>query len=260
MKPTSDPRSEASGKRESFLSRWLSRHSSQKKPKLSNSANSSSVKVEIPGQPTLKLTPYPPKQAPDTNGQGVDTQSNRGGDVPPHQQLEASAVIHSDLNEAIPSPPSEPGNGEESVRWSVSLANKGDAHSNASAAQSDEIEGGEDLETSASDPLRDLWAEAWNSEEVGEERRSLLRAEWEGEETNSQELVSGVIEHTQDKLATYEKRWGSDNEKTAAGIAKSILLSALMVKDLVDAGLKFDPTGYGSSAWAVVSFGLKVGG
>jgi hypothetical protein len=40
--------------------------------------------------------------------------------------------------------------------------------------------------------------------------------------------------------------------------AKSLLLSVLTFKDLIDAGLKFDVSGYGALAWSVVSFGLNV--
>lgn len=110
-------------------------------------------------------------------------------------------------------------------------------------------------------PLRDFWAEAWNSDEVGEKRRALLGGKKEDQkpgQTNSRKLVDGLIAKTPDKVASYTARWGSDAEKTALGRAKSILVSALTVKDLIDAGLKFDPTGYGSAAWTVVSFGLTV--
>ncbi|KAH6623897.1 hypothetical protein F5144DRAFT_584639 [Chaetomium tenue] len=110
-------------------------------------------------------------------------------------------------------------------------------------------------------PLRDFWAEAWNSDEVGEKRRALLGGKKEDQkpgQTNSRKLVDGLIAKTPDKVVSYTARWGSDAEKTALGRAKSILVSALMVKDLIDAGLKFDPTGYGSAAWTVVSFGLTL--
>jgi hypothetical protein len=120
-------------------------------------------------------------------------------------------------------------------------------------------EGGDD--DAGTRPLRDFWAEAWNSDEVGEQRRALLEGRKEGEkpgQVNSRKLVDGLIAKTPDKMASYTARWGSDAEKTALGRARSILVSALTVKDLIDNGLKFDPTGYGSAAWAVVSFGLTV--
>jgi hypothetical protein len=72
------------------------------------------------------------------------------------------------------------------------------------------------------------------------------------------QVVGEVIHRTKKKIATYEDWWGSERSSTVAGKARDALLSALVVKELIDAGLAFDPTGYGACAWAVVSFGLKV--
>lgn len=71
-------------------------------------------------------------------------------------------------------------------------------------------------------------------------------------------FVDEVILRTKEKAVKYQRRWGSESEKTIAGTARSVFLSALTMKDLIDAGLHFDPTGYGAAGWAVVSFGLKV--
>ena len=73
-----------------------------------------------------------------------------------------------------------------------------------------------------------------------------------------QQLVVEVVRMTKTRMATYQERWGSESESTIASTARDALLSALIVKDLVDAGLAFDPTGYGACGWAVISFGLKV--
>lgn len=108
---------------------------------------------------------------------------------------------------------------------------------------------------------RNLWEEAWNSDEVGEKRRTILGGKEQDKkpaQTDSQKLVDDVITNTQDKMARYKARWGSDHEKSTLNNARTILLSALKVKDLIDAGVKFDPTGYGAAAWTVVSFSLTV--
>ncbi|KAI1827648.1 hypothetical protein F4861DRAFT_328758 [Xylaria intraflava] len=113
------------------------------------------------------------------------------------------------------------------------------------------------------EPLRDLWAEAWESDDVGDERRTLLRGKWgdgEVEELGKgpKDLINNVIALTEYKLGTYARRWGVEDNKATSGKARSILLSALTVKEIIETGFKFDPTGCGSAAWAVVSFGLKV--
>jgi hypothetical protein len=60
-------------------------------------------------------------------------------------------------------------------------------------------------------------------------------------------------------MASYTVRWGSgDDNKMILSVAKSILLSALTVKEVLDSILQFDPTWYGSAAWSVVSFSLTV--
>ena len=72
------------------------------------------------------------------------------------------------------------------------------------------------------------------------------------------QLVGEVIHRTKTRMATYKERWGSEAASTIASTAEDALFSVLVVKDLIDASLAFDPTGYGACAWAVVSFGLKV--
>lgn len=108
---------------------------------------------------------------------------------------------------------------------------------------------------------RNLWEKAWNSDEVGDKRRAILMGKKQDQkpvQTDSQKLVDDVVNNTRDKMARYKARWGSDHEKSTLNNARTILLSALKVKDMIDAGLKFDPTGYGAAAWTVVSFSLTV--
>lgn len=66
-----------------------------------------------------------------------------------------------------------------------------------------------------------------------------------------------------ERCAEYEVRGWHIKQKNKEDIiirdkARTLLCSILSFKDLVDAGLKFDVSGYGATAWSVVSFGLKV--
>ncbi|KAK7725588.1 hypothetical protein SLS63_008043 [Diaporthe eres] len=126
----------------------------------------------------------------------------------------------------------------------------------------------------ASMPPRDFWKEAWDSDELGDTRRALLRgrsgvskpkdqkadkkADQKPSHENAVKLVELVIKHTEDKMVSYKARWGSDGNETTLGKARSILSSALTVKGVLDATVQFDPTGYCSAAWAVVSFSLTL--
>lgn len=123
-------------------------------------------------------------------------------------------------------------------------------------------------------PPRDFWKEAWDSDELGDTRRALLRgrsgvskpkdqkadkkADQKPSHENAVKLVGLVIKHTEDKMISYKARWGSDGNETTLGRARSILSSALTVKGVLDSTVQFDPTGYCSAAWAVVSFSLTV--
>jgi len=66
-----------------------------------------------------------------------------------------------------------------------------------------------------------------------------------------------VIKQTEEKYKEYKERGlkiKRGKEKSEINIrdeAKKILKSALRFKDLIDAGVKFDPTGYGNSPSAL---------
>jgi hypothetical protein len=56
----------------------------------------------------------------------------------------------------------------------------------ADAEEKDNSDGDKDMEwASASRPLRDFWAEAWNSDEVGRERRALLKGKAQGRDSRN---------------------------------------------------------------------------
>ncbi|GKZ32465.1 hypothetical protein AbraIFM66950_001918 [Aspergillus brasiliensis] len=112
-------------------------------------------------------------------------------------------------------------------------------------------------------PERNLWEEAWKSVDVGDANRKRLTQKWQDRNINRigklpQEYVEGVMELTKNKLRIHQERWPSKTKGNAYDRAGSILKSVMTVKALGDVVVKFDPTGYASIAWAVVSFGLTL--
>ncbi|KAL3251159.1 hypothetical protein ABHI18_010792 [Aspergillus niger] len=68
----------------------------------------------------------------------------------------------------------------------------------------------------------------------------------------TREILDEVVEATK---AQYKKTQGKNGIRAAAD---KILNSVLSFQDVVDNIVKFDPTGYASSAWAIVSLGLTM--
>lgn len=211
--------------------------------------------------PLSKPTPYDPNAVVETDENATTSARVEINDLNPDEVSPTTSKDERQSNEAASD---DAGCSETRPDEAESESN----HREDSDEDGDEVDTDDQMDHVAEDgaigantsQLRDFWAEAWNSNEVGEQRRALLEGKKEDQKPShatSQKLVDGLIAKTPDKMATYTARWGSD-EKTALGRARSILVSALTVKDLIDAGLKFDPTGYGSAAWAVVSFGLTV--
>lgn len=108
---------------------------------------------------------------------------------------------------------------------------------------------------------RDLWSEAFAT--LSPEDREFLRPV-SGDEKPSDArpqltAVENVMARTEAKYEEYCQRgWhmkkGDTTKETNMRIkAKEIICSALQFKGVVDAGLKFDPTGYGTIVWGVVS-------
>ena len=130
----------------------------------------------------------------------------------------------------------------------------------------------DDKGADASRPPRDFRKEAWDSDGLGDTRRALLqgrsglskpnlkdqKADQKPSRANAIRLVELVIKDTETKMISYEAHWGSESGESSLGKARSILFSALTVKEVLDSTVQFDPTGYCSAAWAVVSFGLTV--
>jgi hypothetical protein len=66
------------------------------------------------------------------------------------------------------------------------------------------------------------------------------------------EILDGVVKATETQYKA-ERREGIRTK------AHEIINSALSFQDVVNTAVRFDPTGYASSAWAIVSLGLTVG-
>jgi hypothetical protein len=78
--------------------------------------------------------------------------------------------------------------------------------------------------------------------------------------TDIERTVGQVIDKTKQKLRDYQTLPQTNlNAAAFRRKAKEVLVSALAVKDFIGAVLSLDPTGYGASAWTVMSFALTVG-
>ncbi len=118
------------------------------------------------------------------------------------------------------------------------------------------------IETSNDLGTRDLWRAAFES--LSDSEKTVLDPSTnQNPDKPPSHLVDEVIDLTREKCAQYEaggwhiKREGREDINVREK-AKSLICSALVVKDLIDAGLQFDASGYGALAWSVVSFGLQV--
>ena len=108
---------------------------------------------------------------------------------------------------------------------------------------------------------RDLWSEAFAS--LSQENREVLRPagrdEKPGDATSQLIAVEKVMELTKVKYGEYCSRgWHTKKGDTAKETnvrikAKEIMCSVLQLKDIMDAGLKFDPSDYGKIVWGVLS-------
>lgn len=109
---------------------------------------------------------------------------------------------------------------------------------------------------------RDLWKVAFDSLDKCQ-RESLQN----GASMNARDVnhtIDSVIKLTESEYKNYCIRgWHIEKgDKTKGTImriwAKEILCSAIRFKDIVDQGLKFDPSGYGTIVWAIVLGGLQL--
>jgi len=95
------------------------------------------------------------------------------------------------------------------------------------------------------------------------ETQILLRPVTENCKTwSAQGFVEEVKKLTGKKYAECEQsKWTSEQDGGDPAIvrqAEKVIVAALELKDLVAAGLKFDVTGYGATAWSFITFGLQV--
>ena len=109
---------------------------------------------------------------------------------------------------------------------------------------------------------RDLWKEAFDS--LDNHQRDSLRDGTSKGDLDTIRIVDDVIKLTENEYKDYCTRgWHIKKEdkskETMVRIrAKEILCSALQFKEIIDQGLKFDPSGYGMIVWGVVSGGLQL--
>jgi len=122
---------------------------------------------------------------------------------------------------------------------------------------------------------KNLWQDAFGK--LDDDKKATLEASGD-----NSIIVEKVIKQTEEKYKEYKesgwkiKRGKGKSEINVRDEAKKILISALRFKDLIDAGVQFDPTGHGnspsalritfcvlkrqtaSSAWTIISLGLQV--
>ncbi|KAI9041045.1 NACHT and WD repeat domain-containing protein [Aspergillus affinis] len=113
------------------------------------------------------------------------------------------------------------------------------------------------LETSDHD-VKDFWQMA--HDELTESDRNTLAAllpstaikPQDADGARTKEILDGIVKAT-------EAQYREKGEKNGFRVtAHKILNSALSFQDVISNTVKFDPTGYASSAWAIVSLGLTM--
>ena len=76
------------------------------------------------------------------------------------------------------------------------------------------------------------------------------------------QFVQEVKDVTRDRFVECEKSgWFAKAGGCKAVIkqrAGTVLMAVLELKDFVSEGLKYDVTGYGATAWSIITFGLRV--
>jgi len=111
---------------------------------------------------------------------------------------------------------------------------------------------------------RDLWSAAF--EQLDSSKRKTLEdsSTSVGQSDTSVSVVEYVIQQTEEAYEDYKKKgWRVQRGKGKDEInvrdeAKKILSATLDVKSLIDSAVRSDPTGYASTAWTIVSFGLQL--
>ena len=105
---------------------------------------------------------------------------------------------------------------------------------------------------------RNLWQEAFAA--LDGVQQDLLSSI----ENHQTKLVQSVADETSKRYReSQEAGWklsraNGKSEINLRAAAKKTLSSVLRFKDLVDAGVAFDPTGHAASAWTIISLGLRI--
>ncbi|KAI4651901.1 hypothetical protein J4E93_002097 [Alternaria ventricosa] len=111
----------------------------------------------------------------------------------------------------------------------------------------------------------DLWLLALERSELNNEQSLVLLSPPTGGETepwSPVQFVQEVKDVTRDRYVEGEKSgWFAKARGCKAVIkqrAGTVLMAVLELKDFVSEGLKYDVTGYGATAWSIITFGLRV--
>ena len=112
--------------------------------------------------------------------------------------------------------------------------------------------------------------------EVGTRNRNLWQEAFAALDGVQQDLLSSIENHQEPNLVQsvedeIKKRYHESQEAgwkmsradgksktTLRAAAEKILSSVLRFKDLIDAGVTFDPTGHAASAWTIISLSLRI--
>ena len=106
---------------------------------------------------------------------------------------------------------------------------------------------------------RNLWQEAFAA--LDGVQQDLLSSI---ENHQGPKLVQSIADETTERYRESQKagwkmsRANGKSEINLRAAAEKTLSSVLRFKDLVDAGVAFDPTGHAASAWTIISLGLRI--
>ncbi|KAH8745331.1 hypothetical protein BGZ57DRAFT_238107 [Hyaloscypha finlandica] len=113
-------------------------------------------------------------------------------------------------------------------------------------------------------PPRDLWQEALDNLDEGNKTALKLRFDDNGKvQPPVTKAIEGVITSIEASFEEYRNGGWKIRHRDGRVIfdvrdnGKKILKCALRSKAIIDSGVKFDPTGYSSTAWTVISIGLQ---
>jgi hypothetical protein len=116
---------------------------------------------------------------------------------------------------------------------------------------------------------KDLWQSAFDQLDQNEQdvllQRNISTTSNKDDENHlrTTRLINEVIKLTKERYEEYQQGGIKIRRLTGEDIdlrkmSRKIIDAALSFKDIINAGVAFDPTGHAASAWAVVSLGLTV--